>query len=88
MLVTLRRDPILADCSIQGAVVSCPCTTNRRLWMGEGARILDEAGAGVVVPAQDADVLPKPVRLQYRMPKAEGGHGRQWTGVLSCQFRT
>lgn len=83
MLVTLRRDPIFAltiPSKVQ-SYLACARPIVAAL-DGEGARILDEAGAGVVVPAQDADRLAEAVLGLYRMPKTEreamGASGRAY----------
>jgi colanic acid biosynthesis glycosyl transferase WcaI len=83
MLVTLRRDPIFSltiPSKIQ-SYLACARPIVAAL-DGEGARVLGEAGAGVVVPAQDADRLAEAVLGLYRMPKAEreamGASGRAY----------
>ncbi len=72
MLVTLRRDPIfsLTIPSKVQSYLACARPIVAAL-DGEGARIIREAGAGVAVPAQDADRLAEAVLGLYRMPKAE-----------------
>nr|HAT8714107.1 glycosyltransferase [Legionella jordanis] len=40
---------------------------------GEGARIIEEAGAGLVSPAEDADALAKNIEQLYHMPSLERG---------------
>jgi len=83
MLVTLRRDPIfsLTVPSKVQSYLACARPIVAAL-DGEGARTLVEAGAGVVVPAQDADRLAEAVLGLYRMPKAEreamGASGRAY----------
>lgn len=83
MLVTLRRDPIfsLTVPSKLQSYLACARPIVAAL-DGEGARILDEAGAGVAVPAQDADRLAEAVLGLYHMPKAEreamGASGRAY----------
>ena len=83
MLVTLRRDPIfsLTVPSKVQSYLACARPIVAAL-DGEGARILEEAGAGTVVPAQEADRLAEAVLGLYRMPKAEreamGASGRAY----------
>jgi glycosyltransferase involved in cell wall biosynthesis len=83
MLVTLRRDPIfsLTIPSKLQSYLACARPIVAAL-DGEGARILVEAGAGVAVPAQDADRLAAAVLGLYRMSKAEreamGAGGRAY----------
>ena len=83
MLVTLRRDPIfsLTIPSKVQSYLACARPIVAAL-DGEGARIIREAGAGVAVPAQDADRLAEAVLGLYRMPKAEreamGASGRAY----------
>lgn len=83
MLVTLRRDPIFSltiPSKIQ-SYLACARPIVAAL-DGEGACVLGEAGAGVVVPAQDADRLAEAVLGLYRMSKAEreamGASGRAY----------
>lgn len=83
MLVTLRRDPIfsLTVPSKVQSYLACARPIVAAL-DGEGARIVEEAGAGVAVPAQDTDRLAKAVLDMYRRPKDEresmGARGREY----------
>jgi glycosyltransferase involved in cell wall biosynthesis len=83
MLVTLRRNPIfsLTIPSKLQSYLACGRPIVAAL-DGEGARILNEAGAGMAVPAQDADRLADAVLDMFRMPKAEreamGVNGRAY----------
>ena len=49
---------------------------------GEGARIVEEAQAGISVPAEDAQALADAVLKLYRMPSEQravmGGNGRNY----------
>jgi colanic acid biosynthesis glycosyl transferase WcaI len=83
MLVTLRKDPIFAltiPSKVQ-SYLACGRPIVAAL-DGEGARIIDEAGAGLSVPAEDAERLARAVLSLYIMPKAEreamGAKGRAY----------
>ena len=70
LLVTLARDPILArtvPSKVQAYLAaSRPIIASLD---GEGARVVDEAGAGVVCPAEDAEALAAAVlRLRAMSP--------------------
>ncbi len=83
LLVTLANEPIFAltvPNKVQAylaagrPIVAC--------LNGEGARIVEEAGAGFTVPAQDATALASAVLTLYRMPVVErerlGNNGRKY----------
>jgi glycosyltransferase involved in cell wall biosynthesis len=81
LLVTLRKDPIFAltiPSKVQ-SYLACGRPIVAAL-NGEGARVIDEAGAGLSVPAEDAEQLAGAVLKLYIMPKAEreamGAKGR------------
>jgi len=72
MLVTLRGDPIFAltiPAKLQ-SYMACARPIVASL-DGEGARVVREAGAGVAVPAGDADGLARAVLELANMPNAE-----------------
>ena len=72
MLVTLKRDPIFAltiPSKVQ-AYMACAKPIVAAL-DGEGARVIEEAGAGLTAPADDADALAQAVLDMYRMTSAE-----------------
>jgi colanic acid biosynthesis glycosyl transferase WcaI len=83
MLVTLRNDPIF-ELTIPSKVQSYLACGRPIIAAldGEGARIIDEAGAGLSVPAEDAERLAGAVLSLYNMPKAEreamGARGRAY----------
>ena len=83
MLVTLRREPVFAltiPSKIQ-SYLACGKPIIAAL-DGEGARIVREASAGIVVPAEDSEGLANAVLEMYRMTEAErlamGGRGLQY----------
>jgi len=83
MLVTLRRDPILAmtiPARVQ-SYLACARPIVAAL-DGEGARIIDEAGAGVAARSGDPDGLARAVMEIYLMPETErqqmGERGRRY----------
>jgi colanic acid biosynthesis glycosyl transferase WcaI len=83
MLVTLKRDPIFAvtiPSKIQ-AYLACGRPIVAAL-DGEGARVINEAEAGLTVPAQDSASLAQAVLRLARMDPAErealGAHGRSY----------
>ena len=72
LMVTLRREEIFS-LTIPGKVQSylaCGRPIVAAL-DGEGARVVRESEAGLVVPAQDADALAAAVLEMYRMPPGE-----------------
>lgn len=83
LLVTLARSPILAQTipsKLQAYLaVGRPILASLD---GEGARIVNEAGAGVAVPAEDATALADALRRLQAMPSAElnrmGDSGRRY----------
>lgn len=83
LLVTLKRDPIFAitiPSKIQ-SYMACGRPILAAL-EGEGARIVEEARAGVVVPAEDSPALAEAVLAMSLMPQSEreemGRNGRQY----------
>jgi len=83
MLVTLRRDPILAmtvPARVQ-SYLACARPIVAAL-EGEGARVIREAGAGIAADAGDPDGLARAVLELYRMPETErqamGERGRRY----------
>jgi colanic acid biosynthesis glycosyl transferase WcaI len=83
MLVSLRRDPILAltlPSRVQ-SYLACGRPIIAAL-DGEGARVIKEAGAGIVPGSGDADTLARAVMAIYRMPEtarqAMGLRGRRY----------
>jgi colanic acid biosynthesis glycosyl transferase WcaI len=83
MLVTLRRDPILAMTlpSRVQSYLACARPIVAAL-DGEGARVIKEAGAGIVAGSGDPDGLVRAVLDIYRLPEAErqamGASGRRY----------
>ena len=72
MLVTLKRSPIFAltiPAKIQ-SYMACAKPIIAAL-DGEGARVIHEAGAGLAVPADDADALAQAVLDMHKMTHAE-----------------
>src|SRR5512136_2108981 len=72
LLVTLKRDPVFAitiPSKIQ-SYLACGRPVVAAL-DGEGARVIDESGGGVAVPAGDADALAEVVKKMYGLPKAD-----------------
>ena len=70
LLVTLKKDPVFAitiPSKIQ-SYLACGKPIVAAL-DGEGARVIEESGGGVAVPAGDADGLAEVVLKMYRMPK-------------------
>lgn len=83
MLVSLRRDPILAmtlPTRVQ-SYLACGRPIIAAL-DGEGARVIKEAGAGIVPGSGDPDTLARAVMAVYRMPEtgrqAMGARGRRY----------
>ena len=83
MLVTLKRDPIFAltiPAKIQ-SYLACGRPIIAGL-DGEGARVIEEAGAGVAVPAEHPIALASAVLEMYKMPKEQreaiGIRGRKY----------
>jgi len=72
LLVTLKKDPVFAitiPSKIQ-SYLACGKPIVAAL-DGEGARVIDESGGGVAVPAGDADALAEVVLKMYGMPKSD-----------------
>jgi glycosyltransferase involved in cell wall biosynthesis len=83
MLVTLTADPVFAltvPSKVQ-SYLACAKPIIAAL-DGEGARVIGEAGAGIAVPAEDADALAQAVQKMYRMPAA----ARQAMGICGRAF--
>ena len=72
LLVTLRKDPIfsLTIPSKVQSYLACGKPIVAAL-DGEGARIIEEAGAGFAAPAGDGDALAARVMKMHRMPGVE-----------------
>jgi colanic acid biosynthesis glycosyl transferase WcaI len=72
LLVTLKKDPVFAitiPSKIQSYLASGrPIVAALD---GEGARVIDESGGGLAVPAGDADGLAEVVMRMYGMPKSD-----------------
>ncbi len=72
MLVTLRKDPIFAltiPAKVQ-SYLACSRPIVAAL-DGEGARVVDESGAGLVCPAEDPQSLAKTILRVYNMKREE-----------------
>ncbi|MDP2851932.1 MAG: glycosyltransferase family 4 protein [Gallionella sp.] len=83
MLATLRRDPIFSltiPAKVQ-SYMACAKPIVAAL-DGEGARIVEAAGAGIAVPAEDSQALADAVMRLYRLPVSEreamGRRGRDY----------
>lgn len=83
MLVTLKRDPVFAltiPSKIQ-SYLACARPIMAAL-DGEGARVIEESGAGIAVRAGDAGAMAEGVLRLYRMPRPEreamGQRGRRY----------
>ncbi len=74
MLVTLKRDPIFA-LTIPAKVQSYLACSKPIIAAldGEGARVIEEAGAGLTCPAEDPEALAKTVLKAYNMTVDERG---------------
>jgi len=72
LLVTLRRDPIFS-LTIPSKVQSYFACGKPVIGAldGEGAKIINESGAGIAVPAEDADSLAESVLTLYKMTEEE-----------------
>lgn len=70
LLVTLKRDPIFA-LTIPAKIQSYLACSKPIIAVldGEGARIIDEAKAGISCPAEDAHALATAVLKMYHLPK-------------------
>ena len=72
LLVTLKKDPVFAitiPSKVQ-SYLACGKPIVAAL-DGEGARVIDESGGGLAVPAGDADALAEAVLKVYGMPKSD-----------------
>lgn len=84
MLVTLRRDPIFS-LTVPGKIQSYMACGRPIIAAldGEGARLIEDAGAGLSRPAEDAAGLSEAVLAMYNMPKTEreemGRRGRAYS---------
>lgn len=83
LLVTLKKDPIFAltiPSKIQ-SYLACAKPVIAAL-DGEGARIVEEAGAGIACPAESPTALSDAILQLYRLPddrlKAMGSSGRDY----------
>lgn len=83
LLVTLRPEPIFA-LTIPSKVqpyLACGRPIVAAL-DGEGARVIEEAGAGLTCPAGDPEALAQAILAMYRLPEAErcamGERGRSY----------
>ncbi|AJE03044.1 glycosyltransferase family 4 protein [Geobacter pickeringii] len=83
LLVTLKKEPIFAltiPAKIQ-SYLACGRPVIAAL-DGEGARIVEEAGAGITCPAESADALCNAILKMYKTPKIErekmGMSGRRY----------
>ncbi len=83
MLVTLKKD-LIFSLTVPGKVQSylaCGRPVVAAL-DGEGARVIEEAEAGLTVPAEDADALAEAVLTLYKTPKEKreemGRRGRAY----------
>lgn len=88
MLVTLRREPIFA-LTIPGKVQSYLASGRAIVAAldGEGARIIEEAGAGVVCPTEQPEALAEAVLRLADMPKADRERmGRRGADYYAAHF--
>ena len=88
LLMTLRRDPAFAMTvpSKLQSYLACGRPIIAAL-DGEGARVLDEAGAGLTCPAEDARALADAVLALYRMPASERNRmGERGRAYFETQF--
>jgi glycosyltransferase involved in cell wall biosynthesis len=83
MLVTLKQDPAFA-LTVPGKIQSYMACGRPIVAAldGEGGRLIQESGAGLATPAEDADALANSVLTMYHMPKQEreamGDRGREY----------
>lgn len=88
MLVTLRREPIFA-LTIPGKIQSYLAAGRPILAAldGEGARIIQEAGAGSVVPAEYPEALADVVKKMAHMSRETREHmGRRGAAYYAAHF--
>lgn len=82
-LVTLRRDPVFS-LTVPSKIQSYLACAKPLLGAldGEGARVIERSGAGLVCPAEDAQALADAALSLYGMSEAErkamGEHGRAY----------
>ncbi len=83
MLVSLRRDPILAMTlpSRVQSYLACARPIIAAL-DGEGARVIKESGAGIVAGSGDPDALARAVLAVHRMPET----GREAMGLRGRRY--
>lgn len=83
MLASLRRDPIFSQ-TVPGKIQSYLAYGKPIIAAleGEGARIVDEAGAGLTCPPEDAAGLAKAVLAMYKKP----GHERAAMGKRGKEY--
>jgi len=83
LLVTLKKDDIFTftiPCKIQSYLAAGkPIVAGLN---GEGARIVQEAGAGFTSPAEDAESLAKNIKHLYDLPSSE----REKMGLLGRSY--
>ncbi|WP_457325720.1 glycosyltransferase family 4 protein [Roseateles sp. P5_E11] len=86
LLVSLKAEPIFAM-TIPGKVQAYLAAGKPLLAMldGEGARVITEAGAGLVAPAGDAQALASHARALASMPIAERGLMGQRAKAYCCR---
>ena len=83
MLASLRRDPIFSY-TVPGKIQSYLAYGKPIIAVleGEGARVVDEAGAGLTCPPEDAAGLANTVLAMYKKPEREreamGKRGREY----------
>ncbi len=88
MLVTLKREPIFA-LTIPSKVQSYLAHGKPILAAldGEGARIIEESGAGLTCPAEDAESLAKAVLAMYhKSPLERQAMGQQGLSYFGAHF--
>jgi glycosyltransferase involved in cell wall biosynthesis len=88
LLVTLKRDPIFA-LTIPSKVQSYLACARPILAAldGEGARVVQESGAGIVGPAEDAKALAEVVLKLYRMkPEERAAMGKNGRAYFEANF--
>lgn len=83
LLVSLKADELFAR-TIPGKVQSYMAAGRPVLAMldGEGARVLEEAGAGLVCPSGDVEGLVNHVKTLFQMPEQE----REKLGLLGREY--
>jgi glycosyltransferase involved in cell wall biosynthesis len=89
LLVSLKADPIFAM-TIPGKVQSYLASGKPLLGMldGEGARVIEEAGAGLVAPSGDAAMLARQaIALSERAPADRARMGEQGRRYGDVHFK-